>query len=42
LQVWADRIRASGAKRAWAFFNNDRGGYTIKNARMLRTMLKKA
>ena len=26
LAVWADRIRASGAKRVWAYFNNDREG----------------
>ena len=26
LAVWAERIRASGAKRVWAYFNNDREG----------------
>jgi uncharacterized protein YecE (DUF72 family) len=40
LQVWADRIRASGAKRVWAYFNNDREGFAIKNARQLRSLLK--
>jgi uncharacterized protein YecE (DUF72 family) len=40
LQVWADRIQASGAKRVWAYFNNDREGFAIKNARMLRRLLK--
>ena len=23
LAIWADRIKASGAKRAWIYFNND-------------------
>jgi uncharacterized protein YecE (DUF72 family) len=40
LQIWADRIKASGAKRVWAYFNNDREGFAIKNARMLRRLLK--
>jgi uncharacterized protein YecE (DUF72 family) len=39
LKVWADRIKASGAKRVWAYFNNDRQGYSIKNARQLLKML---
>ena len=42
LAVWADRIRVSGAKRVWAYFNNDRDGHAIKNAcellRQLRTL----
>ena len=32
LAVWTDRIRKSGAVRVWAYFNNDREGYAIKNA----------
>ena len=40
LAVWAGRIRASGAKRVWAYFNNDREGYAIKNARELLRLLK--
>jgi len=39
LEVWARRIRTCGARRVWAYFNNDRDGYAIKNARMLREML---
>ena len=35
LGVWAARIKGSGAKRVWAYFNNDREGYAIKNAREL-------
>ncbi len=42
LAVWADRIRASGATRVWAYFNNDRDGFAIKNARALRRMLRPA
>ncbi|MDB5301810.1 MAG: hypothetical protein JWO87_3473 [Phycisphaerales bacterium] len=40
LAVWAGRIRASGAARVWAYFNNDRDGYAIKNARELLRQLK--
>jgi uncharacterized protein YecE (DUF72 family) len=35
LTVWAERIKASGARRVWVYFNNDRDGYAIKNARAL-------
>ncbi|MBC7784361.1 MAG: DUF72 domain-containing protein [Burkholderiales bacterium] len=41
LTIWADRIRASGARNVWAYFNNDRDGYAIKNARALLRMLKR-
>jgi uncharacterized protein YecE (DUF72 family) len=40
LEVWADRIRASGVKRAWVYFNNDYNGFAIKNAKMLLGLLK--
>jgi uncharacterized protein YecE (DUF72 family) len=40
LAVWADRINESGAKTVWAYFNNDRNGYAIKNARALTRLLK--
>ncbi len=40
LQIWSDRIRASGAKRVWAYFNNDREGFAINNARQLIRLLK--
>ena len=39
LTVWVERIRHSGAKRVWAYFNNDFDGYAIKNALMLKTLL---
>jgi uncharacterized protein YecE (DUF72 family) len=40
LKVWADRIKASKAKRVWAYFNNDRQGFAIKNARRLLRRLR--
>ena len=39
LLVWSERVRASGAKRVWAYFNNDRECYAIKNARELMRQL---
>ena len=41
LAVWAERISRSGACRVWAYFNNDREGYAIKNARALLRALSK-
>jgi uncharacterized protein YecE (DUF72 family) len=37
---WAQRIRDSGASQVWAYFNNDRDGYAIKNAHELLKTLK--
>jgi uncharacterized protein YecE (DUF72 family) len=39
LAVWAKRVQQSGAARVWAYFNNDREGYAIENARELRRQL---
>jgi uncharacterized protein YecE (DUF72 family) len=39
LAVWAERIRASGAKRAWVYFNNDNDAHAPRNALTLRRML---
>ena len=39
LGVWARRIEESGAKTVWAYFNNDRDGYAIRNARALSRLL---
>lgn len=39
LEIWARRIGESGATRIWAYFNNDREGYAIANARELRRLL---
>lgn len=41
LAVWAGRIRACGAKQVWAYFNNDRDGYAIKNAGALLRLLRR-
>lgn len=41
LAVWARRIKDSGAARVWAYFNNDREGHALKNARTLLLLLKR-
>lgn len=42
LDLWAERIRGFRARGVgvWAYFNNDWGGYAIKNARALRERLE--
>jgi uncharacterized protein YecE (DUF72 family) len=40
LEVWASRIDESKAKNVWAYFNNDRDGYAIRNARALSRLLR--
>lgn len=40
LARWAERIRTSGAKRVWVYFNNDRDGNAIRNARTLLRFLR--
>lgn len=40
LKMWAEKIRSSGAKRAWIYFNNDYEGFAPKNAIVMRSMLK--
>lgn len=39
LAIWVARIKDSGAVRVWAYFNNDRDGYAIKNAHELLRLL---
>lgn len=41
LAVWAQRIHESGAAQVWAYFNNDRNCYAIKNAKELLKQLKR-
>lgn len=41
LAIWTERIRSSGASQVWAYFNNDRNGYSIKNAQALLRQLQK-
>jgi uncharacterized protein YecE (DUF72 family) len=40
LEMWAKKIQASGAARVWAYFNNDRDGYALRNARALLRLLR--
>jgi uncharacterized protein YecE (DUF72 family) len=42
LAMWVDRIKTSGAKRAWIYFNNDNDANAPKNATTLRPMLVRA
>ncbi len=39
LIVWAKRIRECKSHQAWIYFNNDRNGYAIKNAKELLLLL---
>jgi uncharacterized protein YecE (DUF72 family) len=39
LELWADRIKASGAKRAWVYFNNDYDAYAIGNATTMKGLV---
>ena len=41
LSKWADRIKASGAKRVWIYFNNDYEAYAPANARAMRRLFPK-
>jgi uncharacterized protein YecE (DUF72 family) len=40
LKEWAKKIIQSKAKHVWAYFNNDRGGYALKNSRQLLKQLR--
>jgi len=41
LAGWAAKIRDSGAKRAWVYFNNDFDAYAPKNATAIRRTLRR-
>ena len=41
LATWAKRIEEAKPKRVWAYFNNDREGYAIKNARAFLRLLQR-
>jgi uncharacterized protein YecE (DUF72 family) len=41
LKTWTDRIKASAAKRAWVYFNNDFDANATRNAQTLRGMLSR-
>jgi uncharacterized protein YecE (DUF72 family) len=40
LMDWVDKIQASGAKKAWIYFNNDYQGHAPKNALTMRRLLE--
>jgi uncharacterized protein YecE (DUF72 family) len=40
LLTWLERIRASGAREAWVYFDNDRNGNAVKNALQLRRLFR--
>jgi uncharacterized protein YecE (DUF72 family) len=40
LADWAKKIKNAGAARVWAYFNNDREGFAIQNAKQLLKLLK--
>jgi uncharacterized protein YecE (DUF72 family) len=40
LLKWAARIKASGARRTWVYFNNDYQAYAPKNALTMRRLLE--
>lgn len=39
LRVWADRIKEMDVKDLYGYFNNDVGGFAVKNCRRLREIL---
>ena len=41
LEDWAAKIAQSGATRVWAYFNNDREGFAIKNAKQFLKLMEK-
>src|SRR6201999_3074618 len=41
LLEWAGRIKASGANRAWIYFNNDNDAHAPKNAIAMRRILRR-
>ena len=42
LAAWAAKIRDSGAKRTWVYFNNDNDAYAPKNAAVFRRLLQRS
>jgi uncharacterized protein YecE (DUF72 family) len=42
LAEWTEKILQSGAREAWIYFNNDREGFAIQNARELRRQLRRS
>lgn len=42
LRWWSDNIKASGAKRAWIYFNNDHDAHAPGNALSMERLLKRS
>jgi uncharacterized protein YecE (DUF72 family) len=42
LKRWAERIKVSGSKRAWVYFNNDYEANAPRNAATMRQLLTKS
>ncbi|MEQ1956278.1 DUF72 domain-containing protein [Mesorhizobium sp. CN2-181] len=42
LAEWAERIKDSGARRAWVYFNNDYDGFAPTNALTMRRLLEQS
>jgi uncharacterized protein YecE (DUF72 family) len=40
LSVWARRVHATDATRVWGYFNNDRDGHALRNAKSFLRLLK--
>lgn len=41
LAAWAGKICLSGAREAWIYFNNDRKGYAVENARQMIKLIQR-
>ncbi len=42
LKVWKNRVEQSGVNRVWAYFNNDRDGYAIRNASAFKRLITRS
>ena len=42
LGLWAQRVKEAKPLRVWAYFNNDREGYAVTNARTFLRLLRKS
>jgi uncharacterized protein YecE (DUF72 family) len=42
LSDWVKKLRTSGAREAWIYFNNDREGFALRNARQLQRLLERS
>ncbi|HEY2909346.1 MAG TPA: DUF72 domain-containing protein [Gemmataceae bacterium] len=40
LAAWVEKVRVCGARRVWAYFNNDREAHAVQNARDFYRLLQ--